>query len=37
LAVETISIRVKRSILSELHTTLGRLLSRSIGFRRGVQ
>lgn len=35
--VETVSIRVKRSILTELHTTLGRLLSRSIGFRRGVQ
>jgi len=35
--VETINIRVKRSILTELHTTLGRLLSRSIGFRRGLQ
>jgi len=31
--VESITVRVKRSILAELHGTLGRLLSRSIGFR----
>jgi hypothetical protein len=31
--VESIPIRVKRSILAELHGTLGRLLTRSIGFR----
>ncbi len=32
--VESIQIRVKRSVLTELHTTVGRLLSRSVGFRR---
>lgn len=32
--VESIPIRVKRSVLAELHTTLGRLLTRSVGFRR---
>ena len=31
--VESVTVRVKRSILGELHGTLGRLLSRSIGFR----
>jgi len=31
--VETITVRVKRSILGELHDSLGRLLARSIGFR----
>ncbi|MGH7308556.1 MAG: hypothetical protein ACREK6_07665 [Candidatus Rokuibacteriota bacterium] len=33
--VETITIRVKRSILTELHATLGRLLTRSTGMPRG--
>jgi hypothetical protein len=33
--VESITVRVKRSILTELHTTLGRLLTRSTGFPRG--
>jgi hypothetical protein len=33
--VESITVRVKRSILTELHTTLGRLLARSTGFPRG--
>jgi len=33
--VEAITIRVKRSILMELHATLGRLLARSVGVRRG--
>ena len=32
--VESIRVRVKRSILSEVHTTLGRLLTRSVGFKR---
>lgn len=32
--VESIQVRVKRSILSEVHTTLGRLLTRSVGFKR---
>ena len=32
--VESIQVRVKRSILSEMHTTLGRLLTRSVGFKR---
>lgn len=31
--VESIRVRVKRSILSEVHETLGRLLTRSVGFR----
>lgn len=31
--VESVSIRVKRSVLTELHDTLGRLLARSIGFK----
>ncbi len=36
--VESITIRVKRSILSELHDTLGRLLARSKGLpRRGAR
>lgn len=33
--VESVSVRVKRSVLAELHETLGRLLSRSTGVRRG--
>jgi hypothetical protein len=33
--VEAITIRVKRSILAELHATVGRLLTRSTGLRRG--
>jgi hypothetical protein len=33
--VEAITVRVKRSVLGELHETLGRLLARSRGFRRG--
>ena len=32
--VESIQVRVKRSILSEVHTTLGRLLTRSVRFKR---
>ena len=32
--VESIQVRVKRSILSEVHTMLGRLLTRSVGFKR---
>jgi hypothetical protein len=32
--VESITIRVKRSILAELHATLGRLLARSLPIRR---
>jgi hypothetical protein len=31
--VESVSVRVKRSVLVELHDTLGRLLARSVGFR----
>ena len=33
--VESVSIRIKRSILVELHDTLGRLLTRSRAFRAG--
>jgi hypothetical protein len=33
--VEAIAVRVKRSILAELHATLGRLLARSTGLPRG--
>jgi hypothetical protein len=32
--VESVPIRVKRTILAELHDNLGRLLARSTGFRR---
>ncbi len=32
--VESIQVRVKRSILSEVHDTLGRLLKRSVGLKR---
>jgi hypothetical protein len=32
--VESVAIRVKRSILVELHENLGRLLARSTGFRK---
>ena len=32
--VESIQVRVKRSILAEVHTTLGRLLARSVKFKR---
>jgi hypothetical protein len=32
--VESVSVRVKRSVLNELHDHLGRLLARSTGFRR---
>ena len=32
--VESVPIRVKRSILVELHENLGRLLARSTGFRK---
>jgi hypothetical protein len=32
--VESIQIRVKRSVLTELHTIVGRLLSRSVGLGR---
>lgn len=31
--VESVSVRIKRSILVELHDTLGRLLTRSRAFR----
>ena len=33
--VESVSVRIKRSILVELHDSLGRLLTRSRGFRAG--
>ncbi|MGH7311770.1 MAG: hypothetical protein ACREJV_01260 [Candidatus Rokuibacteriota bacterium] len=33
--VEAVTVRVKRSILTELHATLGRLLARSTGMPRG--
>ncbi len=32
--VESVSVRVKRSILVELHENLGRLLARSVGIGR---
>lgn len=32
--VESVTIRIKRSVLTELHENLGRLLTRSIGFKR---
>ena len=32
--VESITIRVKRSVLSELHDTIGRLLTRSTGLKK---
>jgi hypothetical protein len=32
--VESVAVRVKRSVLAELHEQLGRLLIRSTGFRR---
>jgi hypothetical protein len=32
--VEAIPVRIKRSIVTELHDILGRLLKRSIGFKR---
>ena len=32
--VESITIRVKRSMLSELHDTIGRLLTRSTGLKK---
>jgi hypothetical protein len=32
--VESVRVRVKRTVLDELHATVGRLLARSIGFRR---
>ena len=31
--VESIAVRVKRSVLVEVNDTLGRLLARSVGFR----
>jgi hypothetical protein len=31
--VESVSVRVKRSVLAELHDTIARLLARSVGFR----
>lgn len=33
--VETVSVSIRRTIVAELHETLGRLLARSIGLRRG--
>ena len=32
--VESIQVRVKRTILDEMHSTLGRLLTRSVRFKR---
>ena len=32
--VESVPVRVKRSVLIELNDTLGRLLARSVGYRR---
>ncbi|HEU5319227.1 MAG TPA: hypothetical protein VFX28_00395 [Methylomirabilota bacterium] len=32
--VESVAVRVKRSVLAEAHETLGRLLARSTGLRR---
>ena len=32
--VESITVRIKRSIITELHDALGRLLKRSLGFKR---
>ena len=32
--VESVQVRVKRSILSELHQALGQLLARSVGLKR---
>lgn len=32
--VESVPVRIKRSVLTELHEGLGRLLARSIGFKR---
>ncbi len=32
--VDSVMVRVKRSVLTELHDNLGRLLTRSIGFKR---
>ena len=31
--VESVAVRVKRSVVAELHDGLGRLLARSVGFR----
>jgi hypothetical protein len=31
--VDSVPVRVKRSVIVELHETLGRLLTRSVGFR----
>lgn len=33
--VEPVAVRVKRTVLAELHDALGRLLARSTGHRRG--
>jgi hypothetical protein len=33
--VESVAVRVKRSVVTELHETLGRLLARSRGLPRG--
>jgi hypothetical protein len=30
--VESVQVRVKRSVLTELHSIVGRLLTRSVGF-----
>jgi hypothetical protein len=32
--VESVTVRVKRSMLAELHATVGRLLARSTGLKR---
>jgi hypothetical protein len=31
--VESVTVRIKRSVLAELHDNLGRLLARSVGFK----
>ena len=31
--VESVTVRVRRAVLAEMHQTLGRLLARSVGFK----
>ena len=35
--VESVPIRVKRSVVAEMHDTLGRLLARSTGFKPNIR
>jgi hypothetical protein len=35
--VESVPVRVKRSVVAEIHETLGRLLTRSTGFKPNVR